>query len=194
MKANKQTGLHLDQLLSQTVLKGEGQHNRAAGYKAKQKHTQKKKYSQPSVKEPLSCLGYAFEEVVGFPLASSRADVLALWPTEEPCGAPRRESWYFFFFFFLKALILHSGSESHPSLRRQFRRGGRKKFLATGEGRGGSNSLLLCVVQTVEAEKTSVSYCTVGRKSRARRVTGSLMAAESCYMGVEAVFCCVAQC
>lgn len=98
------------------------------------------------------------------------------------------------FFFFLKALILHSGSESHPSLRRQFRRGGRKKFLATGEGRGGSNSLLLCVVQTVEAEKTSVSYCTVGRKSRARRVTGSLMAAESCYMGVEAVFCCVAQC
>lgn len=146
------------------------------------------------MKEPSSCLGYAFEEVVGFPLASSRADVLALWPTEEPCGAPRRESWYFFFFFFLKALILHSGSESHPSLRRQFRRGRRKKFLATGEGRGGSNSLLLCVVQTVEAEKTSVSYCTVGRKSRARRVTGSLMAAESCYMGVEAVFCCVAQC
>lgn len=42
MKANKQTGHHLDQLLSQTVLKGEGQHNRAAGYKAKQKHTQKK--------------------------------------------------------------------------------------------------------------------------------------------------------
>lgn len=42
MKANKQTGLHLDQLLSQTVLKGEGQHNRAAGYKAKQKHTKKK--------------------------------------------------------------------------------------------------------------------------------------------------------
>lgn len=43
MKANKQTGHHLDQLLSQTVLKGEGQHNRAAGYKAKQKHTQKNK-------------------------------------------------------------------------------------------------------------------------------------------------------
>lgn len=108
---------------------------------------------------------------------------------ERPDGSPGT-----FFFFFLKAFILHSGSESHPSLRRQFRRGGRKKFLATGEGRGGSNSLLLCVVQTVEAEKTSVSYCTVGRKSRARRVTGSLMAAESCYMGVEAVFCCVAQC
>lgn len=100
MKANKQIDHHLDQLLSQTVLKGEGQHNRAAGYKAKQKHTKKKKYSQPSVKELSSCLGYAFEEVVGFPLASSRADVLALWPTEEPCGAARRESWYFFFFFF----------------------------------------------------------------------------------------------
>lgn len=59
----------------------------------------KKKYSQPSENKPSSCLGYAFEEVVGFPLASSRADVLALWPTEEPCGATRRESWYFFFFF-----------------------------------------------------------------------------------------------
>lgn len=56
--------------------------------------------SQPSVKEPSSCLGYAFEEVVGFPLASSRADVLALWPTEEPCGAAKWESWYFFFFNF----------------------------------------------------------------------------------------------
>lgn len=107
---------------------------------------------------------------------------------ERPNGSPG--TFFFLIFLFLKALILHSGSESHPSVRRQFRRGGRKKFLATGEGRGGSNSLLLCVVQIAGVEKTSVSYCTVGRKSRARRVTGSLMAAESCYTGVEAMLLC----
>lgn len=125
MDESKQTGLHLDQLLSQTVLKGEGHTTEQRVIKQNKNipKKKKKKNSQPSENEPSSCLGYAFEEVVGFPLASSRADVLALWPTEEPCGAARRESWYFFFFF-LKALILHSGSESHPSLRRQFRRGG----------------------------------------------------------------------
>lgn len=193
MKANKQTGHHLDQLLSQTVLKGEGQHNRAAGYKAKQKHTQKKEnIHSHRWRSRRHVSDTPLKRSWGFPWLPPG---LMCWlcgrqrsRVERPDGSPGT------FFFFLKALILHSGSESHPSLRRQFRRGGRKKFLATGEGRGGSNSLLLCVVQTVEAEKTSVSYCTVGRKSRARRVTGSLMAAESCYMGVEAVFCCVAQC
>lgn len=194
MKANKQTGLHLDQLLSQTVLKGEGQHNRAAGYKAKQKHTQKKKKKFTAIWERAVVMsrirlwrgrGVSPGFLQGW-CAGSVADRGAVWSDQTGVLV--------LFFFFLKALILHSGSESHPSLRRQFRRGGRKKFLATGEGRGGSNSLLLCVVQTVGVEKTSVSYCTVGRKSRARRVTGSLMAAESRYMSVEAEFCCVAQC
>lgn len=98
------------------------------------------------------------------------------------------------FFFFFKGLDPPFRVRITPFTATPVQKRRRKKFLATGEGRGGSNSLLLCVVQTVGVEKTSVSYCTVGRKSRARRVTGSLMAAESRYMSVEAEFCCVAQC
>lgn len=49
------------------------------------------------MKELSSCLRYAFSEAVGFPLASSRADVLALWPAEEP-----GESIFCFVLFLIK--------------------------------------------------------------------------------------------
>lgn len=51
------------------------------------------------VKELSSCLRYAFSEAVGFPLASSRADVLALWPAEEPDKSPGCPMGFFSFCF-----------------------------------------------------------------------------------------------
>lgn len=52
---------------------------------------------------------------MGFPLASSRADVLALWPAGLWSGQTGvlASSRVFFVWFFYKALILLSGSESH---------------------------------------------------------------------------------
>lgn len=92
-----------------------------------------------------SCLRYVFLEAVGFPLASSKAGILAPQPAE---GSSSFQT----FLFFENNFSLLSGSES---LFLQSRRGGWKKFLAT-EVRGDRANSLHMFVLILEGKKNCV--------------------------------------
>ena len=129
---------------------------------------------------------------MGFPMASSRADVLALWPAD--WGVLAIQHFCSFFSLFKKKGLWSSFQGQNHIFFSRSRWGGRGEFLATGEeeGRGaggGSNSLLMCCTDTGSSKQCVwMLYCTVLRNSRDRQVTGRLLAVNSCYMGSEAVF------
>lgn len=145
-----------------------------------------------------------FIEAAGFPRASFRADVLALWPAEGLRSGQTRVLviqqfflvFFFFSFFFLKRPWPSFHGQNHiffsamPVQKRwgEGGGGGRWGFLATGGGRGGTISLRFCVLLSLGDKNQCVwrLYCTL-RNSRDRQVTGRLLAVEGCYMGGEAV-------
>lgn len=126
-----------------------------------------------------SCLRYAFSEAVGFPLVSSRADVLALWPGD--CWAARREPCWVF-------LILLAESESNilqcDASSEEVGVGG---ILGNRRERKRKELHLCVLILGVKNQCVLRLYCTVLRNSRDRQVTRRLLAAEGCYMGGEAV-------
>lgn len=132
------------------------------------------------VKAPSSCLRNAFRVAVGFHLASSSADVLALWPAEQLWSGQTGVQQFFFYIFCFKkkALILLSGSESHilqcdasPEVV-----GGGNSWQQEGEEEGAT--VFTCVLDWLVELKTSLfeGYnCTVLRSRRDRRVTGEVI-------------------